>query len=76
MVTNVPLSGTTVQERRDGKRLPASRPAETLHGHYSYGVDGDYFTAMGFTLLEGRFLEPGDSRRRIGSALSTRTLRA
>jgi len=34
-----------------------------LHGHYSYGVDGDYFAAMGFTLLEGRFLSAGDSER-------------
>ena len=41
----------------------ARRPGESPRGHYSYGVDGDYFTAMGFSLEEGRFLSAGDSRR-------------
>ena len=34
-----------------------------LRGNYSYGVDGDYFPAMGFSLLEGRFLTAAVSRR-------------
>jgi hypothetical protein len=38
-------------------------PGETLRGHYSYGVDGNYFAAMGFSLLEGRFLSADDSQR-------------
>ncbi len=38
-------------------------PGESARGHYSYGVDGDYFAAMGFSLREGRFLTAEDSRR-------------
>ena len=38
-------------------------PGESARGHYSYGVDGDYFAAMGFSLREGRFLTADDSRR-------------
>ncbi|HUB83508.1 MAG TPA: ABC transporter permease [Bryobacteraceae bacterium] len=39
------------------------QPGESPRGNYSYGVDGDYFAAMGFSLLEGRFLTADDSRR-------------
>jgi predicted permease len=39
------------------------RPGESQRGHYSYGVDGDYFAAMGFSLREGRFLTADESRR-------------
>ena len=61
VVTNVPLSGksgksaATIQGR-------SPQPGESPRGHYSYGVGGDYFQAMGFSLLEGRFLTPADSR--------------
>jgi predicted permease len=62
LVNNVPLSGNS------GKSAAAikghvRRPGESARGHYSYGVDGDYFNAMGFTLREGRFLTGDDSRR-------------
>ena len=62
IVTNVPLSGTTVKSAATVKGR-TRRPGEAPHGIYSYGVGGDYFRAMGFTLREGRFLEPGDARR-------------
>src|SRR6266481_1104417 len=39
------------------------RPGESARGHYSYGVAGDYFRAMGFSLRAGRFLTVDDSRR-------------
>ena len=61
VVTNVPLSGksgksaATIQGR-------SPQPGESPRGHYSYGVGGDYFKAMGFSLLEGRFLTSADSR--------------
>jgi predicted permease len=61
VVTNVPLSGTngksaaTVQGR-------SPQPGESPRGHYSYGVGGDYFKTMGFSLIEGRFLTGADSR--------------
>ena len=38
-------------------------PGQSVHGHYSYGVDGDYFTALGIPLREGRFLTSEDSHR-------------
>jgi hypothetical protein len=41
----------------------ALRPGESERGHYSYGVDGDYFRAMGYSLKAGRFLTGDDSRR-------------
>ena len=60
--TNVPLSGVsnksaaTVQGHRP-------RPGEPPHAIYSYSVGGDYFSALGFSLREGRFLTAEDSRR-------------
>jgi predicted permease len=61
VVTNVPLSGAS------GKSSAAIKgrvfqPGESPRGNYSYGVGGDYFKAMGFSLLEGRFLTADDSR--------------
>jgi predicted permease len=61
VVTNVPLSG------RSGKSAAtiegrSPQPGESPRGHYAYGVGGDYFKAMGFSLLEGRFLTSADSR--------------
>jgi predicted permease len=61
-VNNVPLSGNS------GKSAATvvghvRLPGESARGHYSYGVDGDYFAAMGLSLREGRFLTADDSRR-------------
>ncbi len=62
VVNNVPFSGNigksaaTVMGR-------VRRPGESPRGHYSYGVAGDYFRAMGFSLRAGRFLTADDSRR-------------
>jgi putative ABC transport system permease protein len=62
LVTNVPLSGNSGKSAAwvKGELL---RPGETLHGIYSYGVDGDYFGALGVSLREGRFLTAADSHR-------------
>lgn len=60
--TNVPFSG-------DGGKSAVTvvgyvRPAnEPLRANYTFGVDGDYFTALGLPLVEGRFLTAADSRR-------------
>src|SRR3954447_12275161 len=60
--TNVPLSGisnksaATVQGHRP-------QPGEPPHGFYTYSVGGDYFSVLGFSLREGRFLTAEDSRR-------------
>jgi predicted permease len=62
VVNNVPFSG------KSGKSAATImghvlRPGESARGHYSYGVGGDYFRAMGFSLRAGRFLTAADSRR-------------
>jgi predicted permease len=62
VVNNVPLSGNSGKSAATVEghvRLPGESP----RGHYSYGVDGGYFAAMGFSLREGRFLTADDSRR-------------
>ena len=61
-ITNVPLSGD------DGKTAITPRgyvpqPGESLQGHYLYGITGDYFSALGIPLREGRFLTSADSHR-------------
>ena len=61
VVTNVPFSGKSGKSSAtiQGRSL---QPGESPRGNYSYGVGGDYFKAMGFSLLEGRFLTAADSR--------------
>jgi len=61
-ITNMPLSGD------NGKTAITPRDyvlksGQSLHGHYSYGVNGDYFSALGIPLREGRFLTSADSHR-------------
>jgi MacB-like periplasmic core domain len=62
VVNNVPFSGNSGKSAATvmGHVL---RPGESPRGHYSYGVGGDYFRAMGFSLRAGRFLTATDSRR-------------
>jgi predicted permease len=62
VVNNVPFSGHSGKSAATvmGHVL---RPGESARGHYSYGVAGDYFRAMGFSLRAGRFLTADDSRR-------------
>ncbi len=61
-ITNVPLSGDNGKAAVTPKGY-VPQPGESLHGHYSYGVAGDYFSALGIPLREGRFLNSEDSRR-------------
>ena len=61
-ITNMPLSGD------NGKTAVIPKgyvppPGQSLHGHYSYGVSGDYFSALDIPLREGRFLTSADSHR-------------
>ena len=63
VATNIPFSGT------NGKSAAVAqghvlRPGESPRGYYSYGVSGDYFQAMGFSLHGGRFLTHDDSARK------------
>jgi predicted permease len=62
VVNNVPFSGHNGKSAAKVRGY-VPRPGESPRGHYSYGVGGDYFRAMGFSLVEGRFLTQADSRR-------------
>ncbi|MGB6198737.1 MAG: ABC transporter permease [Candidatus Acidiferrales bacterium] len=62
IVTNVPFSGN-IGKSAVTVAGHVLRHGESARGYYSYGVDGDYFRAMGFSLRAGRFLTTGDSRR-------------
>jgi predicted permease len=62
VVNNVPFSGYSGKSAATVKGH-VRRPGESPRGNYSYGVGGDYFSAMGFTLRAGRFLNAADSRR-------------
>jgi predicted permease len=61
-ITNVPLSGENEKTAVTPKGYvpPAG---QSLQGHYSYQVTGDYFAALGIPLREGRFLTSADSQR-------------
>jgi predicted permease len=61
-ITNIPLSGDSGKTAVTPKGYvpPAG---QSLQGHYSYGVSGDYFAALGIPLREGRFLTSADSHR-------------
>jgi predicted permease len=61
-ITNVPLSGDNGKTAVTPKGYVPQR-GESLHGHYSYGITGDYFSALGIPLREGRFLTSADSHR-------------
>jgi predicted permease len=61
-ITNIPLSGDNGKTAVTPKGY-VPPPGQSLHGHYSYGVDGDYFVAAGIRLREGRFLTSADSQR-------------
>jgi hypothetical protein len=63
VVNNVPFSGNSGKSAATVKGHVV-RPGESPRGHYSYGVGGDYFRAMDFSLRAGRFLAAGDSRSR------------
>lgn len=62
VINNPPFSGNN---GKSAATIPGRvrRPGEPLRANYSFGVDGDYFTAMGFVLRQGRFLTADDSRR-------------
>src|SRR5208282_4859903 len=62
VVDNVPFSGKTGKSAATVRGYIV-RPGESVRGNYSYGVSGDYFRAMGFSLRAGRFLTAADSLR-------------
>jgi len=61
-ITTIPLSGYYGKTAVTPKGY-VPPPGQSIHGHYSYGVNGDYFTALGIALREGRFLTSADSHR-------------
>lgn len=61
-ISNLPLSGDNGKTAVTPKGY-VPPPGQSLQGHYSYGVSGDYFSAAGIPLREGRFLTWEDSQR-------------
>src|SRR5205814_237054 len=61
-ITNIPLSGDSGKTAVTPKGY-VPPPAQSVHGHYSYAVHGEYFSALGIDLPEGRFLTSADSHR-------------
>ena len=61
-ITKLPLNGDKGRTAVTPKGY-VPPPGESVRGHYSYGVSGDYFSALGIPLREGRFLTSGDSHR-------------
>jgi predicted permease len=61
-ITNIPLTGDSGKTAVTPKGY-VPPPGQSIHGHYSYAVHGDYFSALGIDLREGRFLTSADSHR-------------
>ena len=61
-ITNIPLSGDSGKTAVTPKGY-VPPPGQSVHGHYSYAVHGEYFSALGIDLREGRFLSSADSHR-------------
>ncbi|MFL6584251.1 MAG: FtsX-like permease family protein, partial [Chthoniobacterales bacterium] len=61
-ITNIPLSGNN-GKGAFGPKGYVPPAGQSLQGHYSYAVTGDYFAALGIPLREGRFLTSDDSHR-------------
>jgi predicted permease len=61
-ITNIPLSGDSGKTAVTPKGY-VPPPGQSVHGHYSYAVHGDYFSALGIDLREGRFVTSADSHR-------------
>jgi putative ABC transport system permease protein len=61
-ITNIPLNGDSGKTAITPKSY-VPPPGQSQHGHYSYGVHGDYFSVLGIPLREGRFLISADSHR-------------
>jgi uncharacterized membrane protein YeaQ/YmgE (transglycosylase-associated protein family) len=62
MAHNIPLSGNSTKLVITFPGHP-SQSGEPLQTHYVYGVQGDYFAAMGIPLRAGRALGKSDPRR-------------
>jgi predicted permease len=61
-ITNIPLSGDNGKNAAAPQRY-VPPPGQSRHGHYVYAVHGDYFSALGIPLREGRYVTSEDSHR-------------
>src|SRR5881398_1839108 len=61
-ITNIPVSGDSGKTAVTPKGY-VPPPGQSVHGHYSYAVHGEYCSALDIALREGRFLTSADSHR-------------
>jgi predicted permease len=64
ITTNLPFGGNVNDNAISIEGQPPA-PGDSLHTHYTSGVAGDYFAALGIPLREGRFLSDDDSARSL-----------
>lgn len=57
--TTLPLSGDS-DDNATSVEGYVRAPGESIQTHYTSGVVGDYWKAIGIPLIEGRYLEPAD----------------
>ncbi|HXQ79718.1 MAG TPA: ABC transporter permease [Opitutaceae bacterium] len=62
--TNLAFSGN-LNDNAISIEGQAPAPGDSLHTHYTSGVAGDFFSAMGIALREGRLLTDEDSSRSL-----------
>jgi predicted permease len=62
LISNLPMTGETSNNAIAIEGL-APGPNDAIRAHYTSGVIGDYMTALGIPLVEGRFLEEADNHR-------------
>ncbi len=64
ITTNLPFSGRLNDNAISIDGQPPA-PGQSLHTHYTSGVSGDFFSALGIPLREGRLLNDDDSVRSL-----------
>lgn len=62
LLTSMPFSGQTNDNATAVEDVKLG-PGESIRTHYTSGVAGDYWKALGIPLIEGRFIDDADNHR-------------